>query len=189
MEKKHVKIFPAGRDPAILARKLSFYSSIQRDVLFAQKVVSCYSSKTRHMLDENCPVATPTPEDSGMSFTEQSGTPPLNQNPVQPDPSAEIHPRGESPQNYSALSEGMDGEIPSREDSDLDSDSESDSEFCSDSDSRSESGSGSVVPSEESPIQPSEETSSENRKDHTIPEKTSPREPDSNAPLKDNQKV
>ena len=81
------------------------------------------------------------------------------------------------------------GEIPSREDSDLDSDSESDSEFCSYSDSRSESGSGSVVPSVESPIQPSEETSSGNRKDHTIPEKTSPREQDSNAPLKDNQKV
>ena len=54
-------------------------------------------------------MATPTPENSGMSFTEQSGTPPLNQNHVQPDLVAEIHPCGESPQNYSALSQGMDG--------------------------------------------------------------------------------
>ena len=83
------------------------------------------------MLGKNCPVATPTQEDSGMSFTEQSGTPPPDQNPVQPDPSAEIHPCSESPQKSSALSEKMDGEIPSGEDSDSDSDPESDSESCS----------------------------------------------------------
>ena len=75
------------------------------------------------MLGKNCPVATPTPEDSGMSFTKQGGTPPSNQNPVNPDPSAEIHPCGESLQKSSVLSEEMDGEIPSREESDLDSDS------------------------------------------------------------------
>ena len=114
-----------------------------------------------------------------MSFTEQNVTPPPNQNSVQADLSAEIHPCGESPQKSSALLEEMNGEIPSEEDSDSDSDSESDSESYSDPDSRSESGSGSVVLSEESPFQPSEETSSENLKDHVTPEKTSPREPDS----------
>ena len=44
----------------------------------------------------------------------------------------------------------------------------------------------SVVPSEESPVLPSKETSSENLKDQANLEKTSPQEPDSNAPLKDN---
>ena len=104
------------------------------------------------MPEENQSVATLTPEDSRMSFTEQCGTPPPNQNPVQPDPFAEVHPSRESPQKSSVLSEKMDGEIPSGENSDSDSDAESDSESCSDSDSRSESGSGSVVPSEESPL-------------------------------------
>ena len=94
-----------------------------------------------------------------------------------------VNPR----KNY--LSEGMDAESPSAKDSDSDSDSELNSESCSDSDSRSKSGSGSVVPSEESPVRPFEETSSENLKDHTTPEKTSPREPDSNTALQDNQIV
>ena len=70
--KRHVKIFPAGEDPAILPRKISFHGRIQRDVLFAEKVVLCYRCKTRHMLGENCPVATPTTEDSSMSLAEQS---------------------------------------------------------------------------------------------------------------------
>ena len=65
--KRHVKIFPAGGDPAILPRKISFHGRIQRDVLFAEKVVLCYRCKTRHMLGENCPVVTPTTEDSSMS--------------------------------------------------------------------------------------------------------------------------
>ena len=39
--KRHVKIFPAGEDPAILPRKISFHGRIQRDVLFAEKVVLC----------------------------------------------------------------------------------------------------------------------------------------------------
>ena len=75
--------------------------------------------------------------------------------------------------------------IASEEDADSDSDSES--EPCFDSDWQSESDSGSVVLSEESPVQPSKEISFENLKDHATPEKTSLREPDSNAPLKDNQ--
>ena len=111
-----------------------------------------------------------------MCFTKQIGTPQSNQ----PDPSAEIHPCGESPQK-SALSEEMDGEIPSGEDSDSGSDPESDSRSCSDSDSQSEPGPGSVIPSEE--------TSSENLKDRTTPKKTSPQEPDSNVRLKVNQIV
>ena len=70
--KRHVKIFPAGEDPAILPRKICFHGGIQREVLFAEKVVLCYRCKTRHMLGENCPVATPTTEDSSMSLAEQS---------------------------------------------------------------------------------------------------------------------
>ena len=70
--KRYVKIFPAGGDPTIPPRKISFHGSVQRDVLFPEKVVLCYRYKTRHMLGENCPVATPTPKDSHMSFIEQS---------------------------------------------------------------------------------------------------------------------
>ena len=73
--KRHVNIFPARRDPAILPRKISFHGSIKRDVLFAEKVVSCYRCKTRHMLGKNCPVASPTLKDSAMSFSEKSDTP------------------------------------------------------------------------------------------------------------------
>ena len=90
--------------------------------------------QTRHMRGENCPVATPTPGDSSMSFTEHSGIPPPDQNPIQPDPSAEIHPCGESLQKYFALLEETDGEIPSGEDSNSDTDSDSDSESWYDSD-------------------------------------------------------
>ena len=154
-----------------------------------EKVVLCYRCKTRIMLGENCNVVIPTTEDSGMYFTEQIGTPPPNQNPVQPDRSAEIHPCAVFPQKSSALSKEMDGDISSGKDSESDSDSELDSDSCSNSGSRSESGSGSVVPSKEYPVQPSEETLSENLKNHTTSEKTSSRKPDSNAPLKDNQIV
>ena len=62
--KKQVKIFPTGGDPMILQRKISFHGSIQKE-----KVVLRYRGKTRHMLPET----TPTPEDSGMSFNEESG--------------------------------------------------------------------------------------------------------------------
>ena len=118
-----------------------------------------------------------------MSFSEQSGTPLPNQNLLQPDPSAEIHPCGESSQKSSALTEEMDGETPSEEDSESDLDSES----CSDSDSWSESDSGLVVPSEEFPVLPSKETSSENLKDQANLEKTSPQGPDLNSPLQYHQ--
>ena len=120
----------------ILPRKISFHGNIQGDIFFVEKVVLCYRCKTRIMLGENCNVVIPTTEDSGMYFTEQIGTPPPNQNPVQPDPSAEIHPCGEFPQQSSALSKEMDGDISSGEDSESDSDSELDSDSCSNSDSR-----------------------------------------------------
>ena len=42
------------------------------------------------MLGESCPEATPTPEDSGMSFIEQSGTPRGNLAPVEPESFVEI---------------------------------------------------------------------------------------------------
>ena len=103
MEKRHVKVFHAGGDPAILARKIYFHDSIQRDVLFRLKLGTCLAGIALWLH--------PTPEDSGMSFIEQSGTLPRNQNPVQLDHSAEIHPFGESPQKSSALSEEMDEEI------------------------------------------------------------------------------
>ena len=72
--KRHVKIFPAGEDPAILPRKISFHGRIQRDVLFKEKVVLCYRCKTRYMIGENCPVATRVTEDSCMPLNEQSDT-------------------------------------------------------------------------------------------------------------------
>ena len=37
--KRHVKIFSAGEDPAILPRKIPFRGRNQRDVLFAAKEV------------------------------------------------------------------------------------------------------------------------------------------------------
>ena len=73
--KRHVRIFPAGGDPAVLPTKIYFFGGASKDVLFAEKVVQCYRCKTRHMLGENCPVATPTPEGSSMSHSEQTKTP------------------------------------------------------------------------------------------------------------------
>ena len=103
--KRHVKIVPAGGDPPILPRKISFHGRSQRDVPFGEKEVLCYSCKTRHMLDENCPVATPTTEDSGMSLNEQSDTPGENLAPVRPESSVETQPSAES-QQTSSLTEG-----------------------------------------------------------------------------------
>ena len=52
--------------------------------------------KTRHILGESFSEATPTPEDSGMSFIEQSGIPRENLASVEPDSSVEICPSGNS---------------------------------------------------------------------------------------------
>ena len=74
--KKQVKVFPGGADKMILPRKLSSHGSIQKE-----KVVLRYRCKTGQMLSQCCPEASttpsppPHPEDFGMSFIEQSGTP------------------------------------------------------------------------------------------------------------------
>ena len=140
--RRHVRIFPAGGDPTVLPKKISFYGNIQRDILIAEKVVLCYRCKTWHMLGENCPVATPTTEDSGMPLNELSDTVSQNQNPIQPDPSAEILPCVESLQQPSTPPKDVVGGDHSEKSSGSDSDSVSESESCSDSGSHSGSGSG-----------------------------------------------
>ena len=156
--RRHVKIFPAGGDPAILPRKITFHGRIQRDVLFAEKVVLCYRCKTRHMLGENCPVATPAQEDFNMSSTELSGVAVGSAALVRQESSAEIQSSTGSQQASSptcvrgeeGVSSGEDG---SASGSDSDSTSESDDEGESDSvPSR-----GSVAPSDDSPDLPSRE--------------------------------
>ena len=141
--RRHVKIFPAGGDPGILPRKITFHGRIQRDVLFAEKVVLCYKCKTRHMLGENCPVATPAQEDSSMSLTEQSGDTVGGTAPVQQEPSVEIQPSAESQQTSSPSNEGSEEEDSSEESgsgSDTDSDSVSDSDDENGSELRSSAG-------------------------------------------------
>ena len=157
--KRHVKIFPAGEDPAILPRKISFHGRIQRDVLFAEKVVLCYRCKTRHMLGENCPVVTPTTEDSGMSLAEQSDATVGGTVPAQQESSVEIQPSAESQQASSPISEGAEEGDSSEEDgsgsgSDSGSTSESDDEDGPDL----EHSAGPNVPSEDPPDLPSRET-------------------------------
>ena len=85
--KRHVRIFPAGGDPEILPRKITFHGGVRRDVLFAEKVVLCYRCKARHMLGENCLVVSPTPEDYDMSNIEQSEAPRDKLAPEKPDSS------------------------------------------------------------------------------------------------------
>ena len=89
--KKQVKIFPVRGDPMILPRKISFHGSFQKE-----KVVLGYRCKTRHMFGESCPKATPTPEDSNMSFIDQSVTPRDNLAPVEPESSVKTCPSGKS---------------------------------------------------------------------------------------------
>ena len=63
--------------------------------------VVLYRCKTQHMLCENCPVATPTTEDSGMSLNEQSDTPGENFAPVRSESSFETQPSAESQETSS----------------------------------------------------------------------------------------
>ena len=109
--KRHVRVFPAGGDPAILPRKIAFHGCVSRDVLFAEKVVLSYRCKTRHMLGENCPVVSPTSEDFDMSYTEQSETPRDNKTPEKTDSSVGNQPPAESRQESSSVEEelGEDG--------------------------------------------------------------------------------
>ena len=54
----------------------------------------CYRCRTRHILGENRPVVTPTPEDLDMSSStsEQSTTPQEGMSPQQSEPFVEISP-------------------------------------------------------------------------------------------------
>ena len=156
--KRHVKIFPAGKDPAILPRKISFHGRIQRDVLFAEKVVLCYRCKTRHMLGENCPVVTPTTEDSGMSLEEQSDATVGGTVPAQQESSVEIQPSAESQQASSPISEGAkEGDSSEEDGSGSGSDSGSTSESDDEDGPDLEHSAGPDVPSEDPPDLPSRE--------------------------------
>ena len=107
--KRHVKIFPAEGNLEMFSRKISFHGNITRDVLFAEKVVMCYRCKTRHMLDENCPVATPTPDDLDVSTSEQCATPRESMSPEQSEPFVETSSSEDSLQDSSSLVEGGGG--------------------------------------------------------------------------------
>ena len=156
--KRHVKIFPAGEDPAILPRKITFHGRIQRDVLFPEKVVLCYRCKTRHMLGENCPVATPTTEDSSMSLAEQSGATIEGAAPVQPESSVKTQPSAGSQQTSSPIQEeAEEGDSSTEDGSGSDSDSDSSSESGDESESELGSSAGPVAPLGSSPDLPSRE--------------------------------
>ena len=85
-------------------------------------MVLCYRCKTRHMLGENCPVVSPTPEGSDMSCTEQSGTP---RDPERIDPSTKHEPSAESQQESTPIEERLENGNSSTDESGEDSDSES----------------------------------------------------------------
>ena len=74
------------------------------------------------MLSENCPVATSTTEDSGMSLNAQSDTPGENLAPVQPEPL-----KAESQQTSPSRGEVREGDSSLTEESGSDSDSSSNS--------------------------------------------------------------
>ena len=99
------------------------------------------------MLDENCPVATPTTEDSSMSLAEQSDTPGENVVPAQPESSVETQPSVESRQTSFPTREGVrEGDSSLTSNSGSDSYSGSNSEPGDESGSDSESSAGSNVP-------------------------------------------
>ena len=87
------------------------------------------------MFGESCPEATPTPEDSGMFFIEQSGTPRENVAPVEPESSVEICPSGKSQLKTSLLVEEAGKENFSMGGTSSDSDSGSGSESSTNTDS------------------------------------------------------
>ena len=161
----------------ILPRKISFHGSIQ-------KVVLCYMWKIWHMLDE----ATPSPENTDMSFIEQSGTPWGNLAPVEPEFSAQICPSRKSQLNSSPLVKEAGRENSSMGGTSSDSDSGSGSESSADTDSQLESLAVPEIPSEKPSSLPSPENSSVTQKGHVNSESTSSRESDTNLPLKGYQK-
>ena len=62
------------------------------------------------MLGKNCPVVSPTPEGSDMSYTEQSETPGVSKTPEKTDPSVENQPSAESRQEMSSIESGTTSE-------------------------------------------------------------------------------
>ena len=66
-----------------------------------------YRCKTRHMLGENYPVATPPTKDSGMSLNEQSDTPGENLAPVRPETSIQTQLSAASQQTLSPSRGGL----------------------------------------------------------------------------------
>ena len=105
--RRHVKIFPAGGDLILPPRKISFQGSIQKE-----KGGAMPGAKLGPMLGENCQEATspPPPEDSGLSFIEQSGTPRENLAPVEAESSVQIFPSGKSQLNSTPLVQEAGGE-------------------------------------------------------------------------------
>ena len=172
----------------VLPRKISFHGGIKRDVLFAEVVV-CYTCKTRHMLGENCPVVSPTPEDSSMSYSEQSKTVHESPDPAHPEPSVEIPPQGESQCDSLLPAEEVRHETSSREETDSDSDSESGAESTSSDESASESPVESALPLKESAELPSQKSLpvAQTAQPNTEPA-SPPHESRSNLPLKENPK-
>ena len=156
MVKGMLKSSPRGGDPGILPGKISFHGRVRRDVLFAEKVVLCYRCKTRHMLGENCPVATPTSEDSSMSLTEQSTA--ERSAPVQPESPIVTQHSTESQQTSSPIHERAEEGGSSAEDgSGSGLDSGSSSKQCDESEPAFEPGVGPGAPLESSPNLPSRE--------------------------------
>ena len=102
-------------------------------------MVLCYRCKTQHMHGENCPETTPTLEDSGISFTEQSGTLRENLAPVEPESSVEVCPSGKSQLKSSTLAEEAGRENFSMGETSSDSDSGSGSESSANTNSQLES--------------------------------------------------
>ena len=62
------------------------------------------------MLGENCPVVSPTPKRSDMSYTEQSETPRDSKTSEKADPSAKNQPSAESQQEISSIEDRPDGD-------------------------------------------------------------------------------
>ena len=110
------------------------------------------------MLGENCPVVTPTTEDSSMSLAEQSDAAVDSAGPVQPESSVKTHPSTESQQTSSPTQEEAgEGDSSMGDGSGSNSDSGSSSEFDDENGPDLESSVGPDVPSESSPDLPSRE--------------------------------
>ena len=110
------------------------------------------------MLGENCPMATPTTEDSSMSLAEQSGAAIESAAPVQRESSVENQPSAESQQSSSLIQEeAEEGDTSTEDESGSDSDPGSSSESGDESGPELESKSGPDALSESSPDLPSRE--------------------------------